>query len=85
MTNPLQLSDEQLRLLNDWSARTGKSPQELLAEALDEYQLPMTGPTNRQQGETLLDRLSRAGLSGCLAGGPPDLSTNPEHMEGFGE
>lgn len=24
-------------------------------------------------------------LVGCLKGGPRDLSTNPRHMEGFGE
>lgn len=26
-----------------------------------------------------------AGLIGCAPGGPPDLSTNPKYMEGFGE
>lgn len=24
-------------------------------------------------------------LAGCLDGGPPDLSTNPAYMDGFGE
>jgi hypothetical protein len=82
---PPQLTDAQLRLLGEWSARTGKSPQELLSEALGEYQPPVTRSTNGRQGESLLDRLSRAGLLGCLTGGPADLSTNPDHMEGFGE
>jgi hypothetical protein len=37
--------------------------------------------------ETVFDVLERAGLIGCLKGEPltpTDLSTNPEHMEGFG-
>ena len=29
---PVQLTAEQLRLLGEWSSRTGKPPQELLAE-----------------------------------------------------
>jgi metal-responsive CopG/Arc/MetJ family transcriptional regulator len=29
--------------------------------------------------------LARAGnLVGCLDGGPPDLSTNPKHLKGYG-
>ena len=37
--------------------------------------------------ETAFDVMERAGLIGCLKGlphSPTDLSTNPEHMEGFG-
>jgi xanthine dehydrogenase large subunit len=36
-------------------------------------------------GSSLEERLVRKGLLGCLTGGPPDLSTNPKHMEGFGQ
>jgi hypothetical protein len=82
---PLELTDAQLRLLNEWSARTGKPPQELLADALQECHPNESPTTNGRQVESLADRLARAGLLGCLTGGPPDLSTNPKHMEGFGE
>ena len=81
---PVHLTDQQLRLLSQWSSRTGKPPQELLAEALSEYGVPAT-PATSQSEDTLFDRLSQSGLLGCLSGGPTDLSTNPDHMEGFGE
>lgn len=48
-----------------------------------------SGPV-AQQAETELsafDFLSREGLLGCIEGepgSPTDLSTNPEHMQGFG-
>ena len=34
---------------------------------------------------TLGERLRRSGLVGRFDTGIPDLSTNPKHMEGFGE
>lgn len=33
---------------------------------------------------SLADRLRKAGLLGAFDGGPDDLSSNPDHMEGFG-
>jgi Protein of unknown function DUF104 len=36
-------------------------------------------------GMTVHEALVATGLLGCAAGGPPDLSTNPKYMEGFGE
>ena len=82
---PVHLTDRQLQLLGEWSVRTGKSAQELLSEALNDYCPPVLRTDNGHHGETLLERLTRSGLVGCLSGGPADLSTNPEHMEGFGE
>lgn len=35
-------------------------------------------------GETVKDRLEALGILGSSEGGPPDLSTNPKYMEGFG-
>lgn len=34
---------------------------------------------------TLYDVLNEAGLIGCIKDAPPDLSSNPAHMEGFGK
>lgn len=42
-------------------------------------------PTNGETEETLFDRLSKKGLLGRVAGGPTDLSSNPKHLEGFGQ
>ena len=34
---------------------------------------------------TMYDALLEHGLIGCLKDAPPDLSTNPKYMEGFGQ
>lgn len=34
---------------------------------------------------TLYDALSERGLIGFMKDAPPDLSTNPKYMEGFGQ
>jgi len=34
---------------------------------------------------TFFELLDEVGLVGCVKGAPPDLSTNPKHMEGFGK
>jgi hypothetical protein len=81
----IQLSDEQLRMLSEWSARTGKPVEEVLTDALRDYKPTESLNGGQVSGESLLARLTRSGLLGCLSGGPPDLSTNPAHMEGFGE
>ena len=82
----LSLTDEQVRLLDELSARTGKSQTELVSDALKEYSaIASKQDKPADQTDSLFERLSRCGLIGCLDGGRPDLSTNPEHMKGFGE
>jgi predicted DNA-binding antitoxin AbrB/MazE fold protein len=36
-------------------------------------------------GPTLFELLDEAGLIGCIKDAPPDLSTNPKYMDGFGQ
>ena len=36
-------------------------------------------------GPTLFDALNDRGIIGSIADAPPDLSTNPDHMQGFGQ
>jgi len=36
-------------------------------------------------GASLADRLEASGVLGASDAGPPDLSTNPVYMQGFGE
>jgi hypothetical protein len=84
--NNFHLSPEQLTLLGQFSARTGKPPEEVLSDALRQYQsVAKDEPSKPLSGESLFDKLNKKGLIGCLSGGPPDLSTNPKYMEGFGE
>lgn len=47
--------------------------------------LPDAQVEDSSQGPTLYEILDEAGLIGCLEDGPPDLSTNPKYMEGFGK
>jgi predicted DNA-binding protein len=58
-------------------AATGRSESEIVRAALEDY--------CHQHGEqpTCFDLAASAGLLGCGTG-PADLSTNPQHMEGFG-
>lgn len=54
---------------------------------LDGLELPGSadsGSDDEVAGPTALDVLEGSGLLGCLTGGPHDLATNPDHMEGFG-
>jgi metal-responsive CopG/Arc/MetJ family transcriptional regulator len=72
--------DERLRSeLDRYGKATGKSPSDAVREALSEYL------GKRTPSETLADRLRRSGFLGCVKGGPRDLSTNKDYMEGFGE
>jgi hypothetical protein len=41
--------------------------------------------TSGDQVRSLYDALSARGVIGCLKDAPPDLSTNPTFMEGFGQ
>lgn len=83
----IQLSEAERRLLADLAEKAGKPWGEVLNEALQHYsrQTPASAEIRRNGAETLFDRLTQHGLLGCLDGGPEDLSTNPAHMEGFGE
>jgi metal-responsive CopG/Arc/MetJ family transcriptional regulator len=57
---------------------TGVSPSDIVRKALEEH---MQKRTPRPNCRDLAERL---GILGVYKGGPPDLSTNPVHMEGFG-
>jgi len=66
--------------------RSPQPPEEVLSDSLRQNRpAPDASPSKVANGESLCDKLARKGLIGCLSGGPPDLSTNPKYMEGFGE
>jgi Ribbon-helix-helix protein, copG family len=56
----------------------GVQPSVIVRQALEEH---MRSRTRRANCRDLAERL---GLIGAAKGLPADLSTNPEHMEGFG-
>ncbi|MBI3466249.1 MAG: CopG family transcriptional regulator [Planctomycetes bacterium] len=64
--------------LESLARSTGKSESELVREAIEEYCRKHRG------GPSCYDLALKAGLIGCAKDLPADLSTNPQHMDGFG-
>ena len=61
------------------SARRHINKSELVRRALDLYL------RQREDEQPFVSALDQAGdLVGCFTGGPKDLSSNPEHLAGFG-
>ncbi|WP_165226354.1 ribbon-helix-helix domain-containing protein [Aquisphaera insulae] len=56
----------------------GIRPSDLVRDALREHL------KRRKPPESAYDLAERLGVIGSAKGLPPDLSTNPAHMEGFG-
>ena len=53
--------------------------------ALESQTIPVVEPNGEATTQkSLYDVLTERGILGCFDG-PTDLSTNPKHMEGFGE
>jgi Arc/MetJ-type ribon-helix-helix transcriptional regulator len=71
--------DPQLKEQLEATARAeGVRPSDVVRAALREH-LKAKVPR-----ESCLDIARRIGILGVYKGAPHDLSTNPEHMEGFG-
>jgi hypothetical protein len=64
-------------------------PSDKQQEVLDFVEFLQTRfslPQSQQAEKPSISALEAAGdLVGCVKGGPPDLSTNKQYMEGFGE
>jgi Arc/MetJ-type ribon-helix-helix transcriptional regulator len=56
----------------------GVSPSDIVRQALEEHM------RQRTPRETCLDVARRIGILGIYKDAPHDLSTKPDHMEGFG-
>jgi predicted transcriptional regulator len=56
----------------------GVSPSQVVRQAIEEHLRQQT------PSESCYDLANRLGILGSAKGLPTDLSTNPEHMEGFG-
>ena len=60
------------------AARKGTSPSVIIRQLLVEHF------QGSEPQEDCLQMAQRLGILGSIKGLPTDLSTNPEHMEGFG-
>jgi hypothetical protein len=87
-TDPDQivLSDQQRRQIAIAADATGKQWPAVLESALES--LPKVNGVDpvidSDRPISILDRLRKIGFVGAQKGGPTDLSTNPQYMEGFG-
>jgi metal-responsive CopG/Arc/MetJ family transcriptional regulator len=64
--------------LEDEAREKGVRPSDIVRQALEEHIRQRTPRLNCR------DLAERLGILGSAKGLPADLSTNPDHMEGFG-
>jgi hypothetical protein len=83
--NAIQLSEEQRQLVARLADEIGAPWPNVIDEALASYGAHSPTVPNESARESFYAAAKRLGLIGCLEGGPADLSTNPIHMEAFGE
>jgi len=81
----IQLTTEQKRRIAEIADRAGRPWPEVLSEALRAYRPYVSKNGNGVQGQSAYDVLMQDGVLGIADDTPPDLSTNPKYMEGFGE
>jgi len=79
----ITLTPEQRQHLALLAEKLGKPWDAVLEEALSTIEHRV--PSDTDNGETVLEAMTRLGLLGSVKDAPPDLSTNPKYMEGFGE
>ncbi len=71
---------ESLRVgMENLSESTGRTESDLAREAIEEYL------SRHAKMPTCYDLAEQSGLIGCVKSGKGDLSTNPEHLDGFGK
>lgn len=65
--------------MENLSELTGRTESDLAREAIGEYL------SRHATLPTCYDLAKESGVIGCVKSGKGDLSTNPKHMEGFGQ
>jgi metal-responsive CopG/Arc/MetJ family transcriptional regulator len=65
--------------MENLSELTGRTESDLVREAIGEYL------SRHATMPTCYDLAQQFGVIGCVTSGKGDLSTNPKHMEGFGQ
>lgn len=82
----IELTEDQKKRLANLSNKTGLPWPILLYDAIERAMpLAMLRAKAKQQNGSVYDDFIQAGLIGGMPEAPPDLSTNHDHMEGFGE
>jgi hypothetical protein len=79
----IQLTPEQQEKVAAFAERTGLPWERVLENMM--RQISLRSATPLPNGESVGAIARRLGVSGCMGSGLGDLSTNPAHMEGFGE
>jgi hypothetical protein len=79
----IHLTTQQKNRLATIAEQTGKDCSTVMDELLSSVPPPAAEATNGSGPKNLLEALEAVGAIGCFEG-PPDLSTNPKYMEGFG-
>jgi hypothetical protein len=79
-TLTIQLPDELKSNLTSAARRAGKTPARFAREALEAR---LKGQQVQPRSQKSLFELSRD-LCGSVTGGPPDLSSNKDHLIGYG-
>jgi len=79
----IELTPLQKERLAAIAERTGRDYTRVVDDLLAAVPLPQTDKPNGSGPKNLLEAWEAVGAIGCFEG-PPDLSTNPKYMEGFG-
>ncbi len=74
----VRIDEETKRALEAEARQKGVSPSDVVRELLTSHL------ESRPERRTALDLARDIGLIGCARDLPADLSTNPQHFEGFG-
>jgi Arc/MetJ-type ribon-helix-helix transcriptional regulator len=75
----VRLDKQMQRQLRQQARAAGKHESEVVREALAAYFAGL------RQEESAITIARRAGIIGCAAGLPPDLSTNKDYFQGLGQ
>ena len=81
----IELTLEQKQWVADAAERTGKPWRVVLSDAMQTAFPQIRRNGNGATQKSIYDVMLEDGLIGILKDTPPDLSTNPKYMEGFGE
>lgn len=84
-SQPIHLGEEQERKARELAQEDGTSTSEVANSAIDRLYEQRRSRTRANGKRSLYDALLASGSLGHATGGPTDLSTNPEHLKGFGD
>lgn len=81
----IELTPQQKQSIADAADRSGRPWRVVLSDALQTAFPDGLRDRDIAAQKSVYDVMLEDGLIGIIEGTPPDLSTNPKYMEGFGE